>query len=74
MKPAPRAILPIIDAQYLNFSPCLFRRGNRDILDIDIRYLRDMDETGLALRQFYESTKIRDACDNSLNYIANSSN
>ena len=42
-----------------------------DILDIDICYLRDMDETGLAFRQFYESTEIRDARDNTLNYIAN---
>lgn len=42
-----------------------------DILDIDIRYLRDMDETRLAFRQFYESTEIRDARDNTLNYIAN---
>ena len=53
----------IIDAQYLNLHLVMFGEEIVDILDIDIRYLRDMDETRLAFRQFYESTEIRDARD-----------
>ena len=61
----------LINSQYLDLDLIFFCEEVMDIFYINICNFRNVDETGLAFRQFDERTKIRDAGYDTLDHTAN---